>query len=145
DIADSGIDQGSTADAMVHPDFLNSQGHSRIAYSFNYGTDHESDDRRGHGTFVTSVVGGAGNTGLKDSDGYLYGLGVDPTSMLGATRIFDEFGNLPLGWSPMNIVPPAYGAGARISNNSWGFLGNSYDATAQAYDALVRDAQPGAP
>ncbi|HEX8090425.1 MAG TPA: S8 family serine peptidase, partial [Blastocatellia bacterium] len=35
-------------------------------------------------------------------------------------------------------------AGARISNNSWGNGGNVYDATAQEYDSLVRDAQPAA-
>src|SRR4030095_4135483 len=41
-----------------------------------------------------------------------------------------------------NVVSAAYAAGARISNNSWGNLSNIYDATAQEYDGLVRDAQP---
>jgi subtilisin family serine protease len=41
-----------------------------------------------------------------------------------------------------NVVSAAYGAGSRISNNSWGNGANAYDATAQEYDALTRDAQP---
>ncbi|HYI00011.1 S8 family serine peptidase, partial [Hyalangium sp.] len=36
----------------------------------------------------------------------------------------------------------AYGDGMRISSNSWGANFNGYDADAQRYDALVRDAQP---
>ena len=32
-----------------------------------------------------------------------------------------------------------------VSNNSWGNGTNAYDAVAQEYDALARDAQPGVP
>ena len=38
----------------------------------------------------------------------------------------------------------AYASGARISNNSWGSaVGGAYNATAQEFDGLARDAQPG--
>ena len=41
----------------------------------------------------------------------------------------------------------AYSGGATISNNSWGVGGTAswgaYGSRARAYDALVRDAQPG--
>ncbi len=42
-----------------------------------------------------------------------------------------------------DLMSRAYRDGARVSNNSWGGSGNgAYDADAQNYDALVRDAQP---
>ena len=45
-----------------------------------------------------------------------------------------------------NLQSKAYNDGARISTNSWGAaVGGAYNSDSQAYDALVRDAQPTAP
>ncbi len=53
-------------------------------------------------------------------------------------------------FDPINFTNPdfptlasqAYHDGARISNNSWGEDDDSYNSDSQAYDALVRDAEP---
>ncbi|PYT05086.1 MAG: hypothetical protein DMF60_13095 [Acidobacteria bacterium] len=142
DFADSGLDRGSTSALQLHPDFLDSALRSRVAYSFNYATDGLIDDRPGHGTIVASVAAGQGQASREDGPGYMYGLGVDPFARIGVTRIFDERSRPPSHLSFSDLASAAYAAGARISNNSWGNLSNTYDATAQEYDGLVRDAQP---
>lgn len=144
DFTDTGLDRSSTSTNLIHPDFLDREGRSRVAYVINYATD-LPDDRRGHGSLVASIACGSGASDMKDAAGYLYGMGVDPTAKLGASRIFDQTGKLPFRLSFTNVASSAYAAGARISNNSWGNGGNVYDATAQEYDSLVRDAQPDVP
>jgi hypothetical protein len=145
DFTDSGLDRGSTDEFLLHPDFLDSALQSRVAYSINYAGDGRQDDRRGHGTIVASVAGGRGASTREDGPGYMYGLGVDPAARLGASRIFDQGGKMSAQLRFTNVASAAYSAGARISNNSWGNSSNSYDATAQEYDSLVRDARPSAP
>jgi hypothetical protein len=140
DFADSGIDRGSTLDSLAHPDFLDTLSHSRIMYSQNYAPG--NDDKRGHGTLVASIASGLGAFNRVDSADYLYGLGVDPKLKVGASRIFTDNGAQPFGLSYTAVVSNAYASGARISNNSWGNGSNAYDAVAQEYDALARDAQP---
>jgi subtilisin family serine protease len=145
DFTDTGLDRGLTSDAGVHPDFRDAEGHSRVAYSFNYTADTEPGDRMGHGTIVASVACGRGIDTLVDADGYLYGLGVCPNAGLGASRIFDSRGLLAQNLSFTAVASAAYEAGARISNNSWGNSSNRYDSVAQEYDGLVRDARPEQP
>lgn len=145
DVTDSGLDRGSTSASRLHPDFLDSALGSRVAYCLNYATDHLVDDRAGHGTIVASIAGGLGSSSREDATGYMYGLGVDPSVMLGASRLFDENGRLASRVSFTSVASAAYSAGARISNNSWGNSSNTYDAVAQEYDSLVRDSQPSVP
>ncbi|HKA17172.1 MAG TPA: S8 family serine peptidase [Blastocatellia bacterium] len=142
DIADSGIDRGSTDAQFLHPDFLTATLQSRLSYSVNYATDGLIDDKRGHGTIVASAAAGRGLASLEDVPGYMYGAGVDPNARLGASRIFNQNGKLPAQLSFTSVASAAYAGGARISNNSWGNSSNSYDASSQEYDSLVRDAQP---
>ena len=145
DFTDSGLDRGSTASSLLHPDFRDSANQSRVPYIFNYASDGQTDDRRGHGTIIASIAGGRGLSDREDGPGYMYGLGVDPGALLGASRIFDRFGRMPGLLSFTTVVSTAYGAGARISNNSWGNSSNEYDTTAQQFDSLVRDARPTLP
>jgi hypothetical protein len=142
DFSDTGLDRGDINDLSVHPDFLDAGGHSRVVYSFNYGNDGQADDRRGHGTLIASVAAGLGASDRADADGYMLGMGVDPLARIGVSRIFNQAGAVWSRLSFTNVVSTAYGSGARISNNSWGNGANAYDATAQEYDALTRDAQP---
>ena len=144
DFTDTGLDRGFVSPNLVHPDFLDADGRSRVAYNINYAID-LPEDRRGHGSLVASIACGSGKSGMKDAAGYLYGLGVDPAAKLGASRIFDQSGKLPPRLSFTAVASSAYAAGARISNNSWGNGSNVYDATGQEYDAVVRDAQPSVP
>ncbi|HXI93363.1 MAG TPA: S8 family serine peptidase [Blastocatellia bacterium] len=145
DFTDSGLDRGSTEDSLLHPDFLDSALQSRVAYCINYADDGRKDDRRGHGTIVASVAGGRGASLREDTPGYMYGSGVDPGARLGASRIFDQSGKMSGQLRFTNVASAAYSAGARISNNSWGNSSNGYDAAAQEFDSLVRDARPSAP
>ncbi len=142
DFADSGLDRGSTDAFLLHPDFLDSVLQSRVAYCINYGSDGQNDDRRGHGTIVASVAGGRGVSSGEDAPGYMYGLGVDPAARFGASRIFDHTGKLSGTLLFTSVASAAYSQGARVSNNSWGNSSNNYDAAAQEYDSLVRDARP---
>jgi hypothetical protein len=144
DFTDTGLDRGSVSANLVHPDFLDAEGRSRVVYNINYAID-LAEDRRGHGSLVASIACGSGKSGMKDAAGYLYGLGVDPTARLGASRIFDQTAKLPPRLSFTTVASTAYAAGARISNNSWGNGSNVYDAISQEYDALTRDAQPTVP
>jgi len=144
DVADTGLDRGFISDYAIHPDFRDDDEHSRVIYSYNYASD-GADDRAGHGTLVASIVGGKGSSERKDSAGYMYGLGVEPSARLGVSRIFDAQGGVPPLLSFTSVVSAAYAAGARMSNGSWGIGLNQYDATAQEYDALTRDAQPSTP
>ncbi|MEN3336138.1 MAG: large repetitive protein [Blastocatellia bacterium] len=142
DVSDTGLDRGTINDFSVHPDFLDANGHSRVVYSFNYGNDGQVDDRRGHGTLIASVAAGLGASDREDTSGYRLGTGVDPLARIGVSRIFNQSGGVWSRLSFTSVVSTAYSNGARISNDSWGNGANNYDATAQEYDALTRDAQP---
>ena len=153
-VTDSGLDRGSTTAANLHPDFLDADGNSRIAYVQQVrGTIIDTSpssnvDIGGHGTIDHAIVGGfnnGNNSAFHDSDGYHFGLGIAPFVRLGSSRIFNP------SFSPSFTFPnhteltnAAYSKGAVISSNSWGsVIGNGrYDIVSQEYDALVRDARP---
>ena len=76
-----------------------------------------------------------------DAAGFRYGLGVAPFVKVGSSVIFDP--NLFTNPNSEDLQSRAYHDGARISTNSWGAnVGGAYNIDSQAYDALVRDAQP---
>jgi hypothetical protein len=97
----------------------------------------------GHGFLNAHIIGGFNNntgSAFEDALGYNYGLGVAPFARVGVTAIFGNTASSGTAWENT-----AYGQGARISSNSWGYktlIGGPmalYDANAQAYDAIVRD------
>jgi hypothetical protein len=112
DIADSGLDRGLTSDFSVHPDFLDADGHSRVVYNVDYSGESQKQDRRGHGSLVASVIGGLGASDREDASGYMFGIGVDPTARLGASKIFDTIGKLGPRMDFTDLVSSAYAAGA---------------------------------
>ncbi|HEX5736214.1 MAG TPA: S8 family serine peptidase [Blastocatellia bacterium] len=144
DFTDTGLDRGSTSAGFIHPDFRDHEGSSRVVYNTNYARD-ASEDRGGHGTLVASVAVGLGLSEFTDAAGHMFGMGVDPTVGLGASRIFDTNRRLPFQLSFTEVASSAYAAGARVSNNSWSQGGNTYDASSQEFDALARDARPDLP
>jgi hypothetical protein len=148
DIADSGLDNGTTL-----PNHMGlyeggvTSAPSRVVYARLEGTPNGSSTLQGcdgHGTLNTHIVAGYDSrTGFpfEDALGFNYGLGICPFVRVGSSVVFDPssftYPNYP------DMISRAYHSGARISSNSWGEYGNgSYDIDAQAYDALVRDAQP---
>jgi len=158
DVTDGGLDNGSVS-TPDHADLYvdgTKPGSDRVTYATDYTADGNPRDCAGHGTNVASVAAGYNaETGpaYEDGEGYHHGLGVAPQARIGASKIFDCAGNYafdPMDPTPLETVASAaYAAGARISNNSWGFSGVSslgrYSAFSQLYDRLVRDAQPSQP
>ncbi|MEP7342323.1 MAG: S8 family serine peptidase, partial [Acidobacteriota bacterium] len=124
-----------------HPDLAT----SRIPFQNN--PTNQSGAQGGHGFLNSHIIGGL-NTGTgaanEDTNGFNYGLGIVPWARVGVTAIF---GNTNASWTTWENT--AYGQGARISSNSWGFQTQSggpvptYTTDAQSYDAVVRDAQSG--
>lgn len=148
DVSDSGIDNGTVAPGHFafyqHADFAQS---SRIAYNRLVGTAHAGSTLAGydgHGNLNAHILAGFSDftAGFPhvDNGGYQYDLGICPFVRLGSSVIFDpDFFTSP---NYADLQSRAYQDGARISANSWGATNNTYTVDAQAFDALVRDAQP---
>ena len=123
-----------SASLSGHPDLPG----SRIA--FNNNPTSQGIVQGGHGFLNAHIVGGFNNgTGstLEDALGFNYGLGIAPWARVGVTAIFGNGASSPTAWENT-----AYGQGARISSNSWGFINLfRYDVNAQEFDRIVRDAQ----
>lgn len=119
-----------------HPDLPS----SRIAFQNNPSS--QVGAQGGHGFLNSHIIGGFNNgTGaaVEDASGFNYGLGIAPFARVGVTAIFG-----PISASSSTWESTAYGQGARISSNSWGFINLfRYDTNAQLYDRIVRDAQTG--
>lgn len=156
DVVDDGIDDGSTT--PQHPDFyqLGSKANPpRLVFNNNCTTDTLADGQAGHGNLNAGIVAAYNDQNgfpYTDGNGYDIGLGVSPYGRVAGTKIFDNgTGNFDEsacdrtpGGGPGNdadTVLAAYSAGANITSNSWGSnTAGGYDAEAQAYDALTRDA-----
>jgi Subtilase family/Viral BACON domain len=124
-----------------HPDFPA----GRVAFQNN--PTNQSGALGGHGFLNANIVGGFNNgtgSAVEDALGFNYGLGISPFASVGVTAIFGATASSGMAWEST-----AYGQGARISSNSWGFQTQTggpvadYDASSQSYDSLVRDAQSG--
>ncbi len=151
DVTDSGIDNGTTSPNHFGL-YLNGirPGTSRVLYNRLEGTPNGGSTLKGcdgHGTLNTHIVAGYVPNGapyntfpFSDSSGYQYGLGVCPFVKVGSSVIFDPGYTYP---NYFNLQSEAYNNGMRISTNSWGAAtSGTYTVDDQAYDALVRDAQP---
>ncbi len=149
DVSDSGVDNATTA-----PNHFglrvggNVSGASRVVYNRLVGTANAGSTLQGcdgHGNLNTHIIGG--NVGTRssaphaDASGFRYGMGVAPFVRVGASVIFDP--NAFTNPNFPNLQSQAYNDNMRISSNSWGAAnGGAYTTDSQAYDALVRDAQP---
>ena len=119
-----------------HPDLPN----SRIAFQNN--PTSQTGAQGGHGFLNSHIIGGFNSgtgSAFEDANGFNYGLGIAPWARVGVTAIFGNTASSPSAWENT-----AYGQGARISSNSWGFINLfRYDVNAQEVDRVVRDAQSG--
>ncbi|MDQ2784105.1 MAG: S8 family serine peptidase, partial [Chloroflexota bacterium] len=149
DVVDDGIDDGSIN--PLHPDFHQGgvfANPSRLVFNNNCTTDTLADGQAGHGNLNAGIVGAYDNgSGLSsiDVNGYNIGLGVSPYGRVAGTKIFQNgtgnFDESACGGTDVGTVLAAYNAGANITSNSWGSdADGAYDAEAQAYDTLTRDA-----
>lgn len=108
----------------------------------------------GHGSINGSIIAGydqTPGTPYRDNDGHQLGLGVNPFGRVGSTTLFvgagPSFDYGGCGNDVTGVIQANWRSGARISNNSWGSfrLPATYDASQQAYDAGVRDADRDTP
>lgn len=156
DVTDSPIDEGgtgvtvlNTADRMLRVGGDPAQP-SRIDYFKNCSAapDNAVGGFDGHGSLNGSIIGDFDQrTGypFQDDDGQHLGLGVNPFGRVGSTAIFIPIFNTDrCGGTDQGVILANWQSGAKISSNSWGApIGSLYDGSAQAYDAGVRDADPG--
>ncbi len=148
DVSDSGIDNGTTSVGHFGlyktgvPGLGSRVVYSRLEGSPNSGSTLQGCD--GHGNLNAHIIGGFNAMSTAphlDSSGYHYGLGICPFVKVGSSVVFDTSSFTDPSYP--NLAARAYRDGARVSNNSWGAdTAGDYDSDAQAYDALVRDAQP---
>ncbi|MFO1512656.1 MAG: S8 family serine peptidase [Verrucomicrobiota bacterium] len=148
DVTDSGIDNGTTQPGHFGLYRLGDPAQaSRLIYNRLEGTPHLGSTTAGcdgHGNLNAHILAGynnfSGGFPHADPQGFRYGLGVCPFVGVGASVVFDpDFFTSP---NYASLQSKAYQNGARISANSWGVTNNTYTVDAQAFDALVRDAQP---
>ncbi len=154
DLSDSGVDNatppGPNHFALhVNGDLLSA---SRLTYSRLVGTPNVGSTKQGcdgHGNLNGHIIAGyvPDPSTLPvpavhaDGSAFRYGLGVAPFVKIGSSVIFDP-SNFTFPSFP-SLQSNAYNDGARISSNSWGAsVAGAYTTDSQAYDALVRDAQP---
>lgn len=161
DLADSAVGDGTTTPTS---DDLRENGAaagaSRLAYVQKLSSEAQDPAARqgcdGHGTINASILAGSNDgasSGTTDAAGFRYGLGVEPRALLGSTILFECDGDFNDGGKSFTqIAQDAYLAdgpghdGARVMNHSWGAsAAGDYDATAQEFDAIARDAVPSLP
>ncbi len=128
-VADTGLDVGA---AGTITDFA---GRIVATQSFGRSATGAWDDPHGHGTHVAGAALGAGTLSGGQFRGMAPGAGLVVQSLYTSalsSRIYvpDDLSEL---------LSPAYAAGARIHNNSWGRGGNRYDTGAQTADQFVWD------
>lgn len=122
-VADTGLD----AD---HPDFA-----GRVVDAVALGRPNDPSDPHGHGTHVSGSVCGDGTA----SGGKFHG--VAPQAKLYFQSLLDKRGGLGgLPVSLTDLFEPAYQAGARVHNNSWGAATESaYTVESTDVDAYVAE------
>ncbi len=149
DVSDSGLDNGTTVPGHFGLYQAGDPGQGdRVTYARLEGTANSGSTLQacdGHGNLNAHIIAGFNDraTGFPhtDSSGFHYGLGVCPFVKVGSSVIFDPDTFTDPTYA--NLQSRAYRDGARVSNNSWGAdTAGDYDADAQSYDSLVRDAQP---
>ncbi|HSF80859.1 MAG TPA: S8 family serine peptidase, partial [Anaerolineales bacterium] len=152
DITDDGIGNGTvnSGDPTLH-ESGDLASPTRLAYIGNCTNSASGEGVDGHGHINASIAGGYDQRGgfpFMDPLGYLRGLGINPYGRFAGTRIFDpSFDLSSCGGTDSGLIQRIQDSGAQISSNSWGCSGcaGNYDDSSQAFDAGVRDADPGEP
>lgn len=162
DVSDQGLDNGTTQPNHFalwkggDPGSPVDPSRSLVVYNKLEGTAAAADltgcGSVGHGTWTSHVVSGnvasVSRALPHGDDSFNFGGGVAPFVRVGNSVFFTTGGSFT---SPnvVNASSRAYSNlgtninGARISNNSWGAaISGGYNANSQAYDGVVRDAQP---
>lgn len=124
-VADTGLD-------AIHPDFAD-----KDVTVVALGRPGDGSDPDGHGTHVAGTIVGTGNA--SGTGAPLRGLA--PAADLHFQSVLDANGGLGgLPDSLADLLQPAYDAGVRVHNNSWGaYIQARYDGMALDIDEFVHD------
>ncbi|MDQ3954557.1 MAG: S8 family serine peptidase [Actinomycetota bacterium] len=133
-VVDSGI-------SPLHPDLDG----DKVVARFDYGTPAEPIDSWGHGTYVASVLAGDPDITkeLRDSNGFIYGLGIAPKAQLVSQNYAAT--STQLGWPTYEeMAADSVSVDAYIWNASWSEFPAEigYSDSEERLDRLVRDADP---
>lgn len=126
-VADSGLDIGVTNSA-VHRDFQDGAGHTRVLAAQDFLGDGTSDPFSGHGTHVAGSVLGNGHLSGSNPTNNSFPAGAYAGMAPKAWLVFQAIGSNNAAVASSVYPPadlnalyqPAYTAGARIHQNSWG-------------------------
>ena len=131
-VADTGIDKD-------HPDFA-----SKTVTIVALGRPNDASDPDGHGTHVAGTIAGDGTASRAQgvpANQPAPLRGVAPAADLYFQSVMDINGGLGgLPDSMTDLLQPAYDAGVRIHNNSWGaYIQSRYDSMALDFDEFVHN------
>lgn len=117
---------------QTHPDLTNRM----VACT---GTTCAGATQSSHGTHTAGIMAGDGASGIRDSRGFLRGLGTAPGAHL-TEQLYTPTFTLPGGMRL--LMKDSYRSGAQLSGNSWGPAGSpaGYDNDTLQVDLSVRDA-----
>jgi serine protease AprX len=95
-----------------------------------------------HGTHTAGIMAADGSSGVRDSYGFLRGLGMAPGANL-VEQVYSPWYTQPDGM--LLLITESYRNGASLSGNSWGPSSSpvGYDLDTRQVDVGVRDADPG--
>ncbi len=144
-IADTGLDQGSVNPNMLHDDFENGSGATRVLAIIDTAGDGDTSDTNGHGTHVAGSV--LGNGRMSGSDPVSSNFpdtcfaGIAPKANLVFQASWDTSVDPPALNNPTdlnNLFRVARSAGADLHTNSWGAsLAGQYTSTSQDVDEYM--------
>ena len=148
DIVDDGVGNGTpdSGDPTLHQ-FGSAANPSRLAYVANCTSAPDGGGPDGHGHINVSIAGGydtRSGSPYRDAEGYQRGLGTNPYGWLASTRVFGPSFDLSnCGGTDTGLLQQVQDNGAQIASSSWGCgypYCTIYDASSQAFDVGVRDA-----
>ncbi|GAB4170198.1 MAG: hypothetical protein Kow0020_04360 [Wenzhouxiangellaceae bacterium] len=149
-VVDDGVGDGTldTGDPTLH-ESGDASAPTRVVFNTVCTGAASAESIGGHGHINASIAGGFDDRAgfpFRDPNGFQRGQGVNPYARLAGTRVFSpSFSQAACGGNDTGLIQHTWQQGARISTNSWGCSGcaGSYDDSSQAFDAGVRDADPG--
>ena len=145
-VCDTGLDQGSADPAVLHDDFEDGSGETRVTSIFDRVGDGADDVNSGHGTHVAGSVLGNGRESGSDPSSNTFPtdcfVGMAPKACLVFQAVENNTSESLSGipWDLNSLFSQAQGAGVDLHTNSWGSQAHGqYDSDSRAVDEYMWD------